>query len=203
MFNRTKIMKKVFLSILSVLFISIAIHSCTKENSKESISAQTKKSTQAYYNPDTDPAPLQCCMTGQTAEGTFIDGDENKPKCPKLPGESFRFTCNEILLPNGDVIWQKAPVGGVLNVGDRIFDIEILTDKIVLLKFKDFYNTEYQNEFINRDFFDVKANTFFEEQVNIDGVNKKVKLLKGQYPIYLSTNPEFKAIVKINAELVD
>ena len=138
-------------------------------------------------------------------DGIFTDFDRKTgPICPKPASDPrVHFQCNEIVLPNGDIIWQKAPVGGVLNVGDRVFDIEILTDKVVLLKFKEFFNLEYQNEFINRDFFDIRANTFFEERVNIDGIDKKVKLLKGQYPIYLSTNPEFKAIVKINAELVN
>jgi len=199
-------MKKTTLSIFAALFLGVFfIYSCQKENSTSTSSTATKKSTKAYYNPDNDPAPLQCCMTGQTADGIFTDFDRKTgPICPKPASDPrVHFQCNEIVLPNGDIIWQKAPVGGVLNVGDRVFDIEILTDKVVLLKFKEFFNLEYQNEFINRDFFDIRANTFFEERVNIDGIDKKVKLLKGQYPIYLSTNPEFKAIVKINAELVN
>lgn len=191
-------MKKISLSILSVLIIC----SCTKDSVKTNVLKNKLKSTMAYYNSNNDPTPKMCCFTGNIVSGHFKD-PANHDWTLVCDGDNSKreFDCNETRLPNGDIIWQMARPSYPKNANDIITNVAVLDDKFILLRIADFGSTEQELNFNNLEKFSILSNMFFEVDglTEIDG--KKIILKKGDYPIFKSDNEEFKNIIKLEYEL--
>jgi len=191
-------MKKISLSILSVLIIC----SCTKESVKTNVLENKLKSTTAYYNSNNDPTPKMCCFTGNMVPGHFRD-TANHDWTPVCDGIALtrKFDCYETRLPNGDIIWQMARPSYPKNAKDIITNVAVLDDKFILFRIADFGSKEQELSFNNLEKFSIRTNMLFEVDglTEIDG--KKIILKKGDYPIFKSDNEEFKNIIKLEYEL--
>lgn len=179
-------MKKLILSTALLSIISLGIYSCNKEEIK----------TQAG---NTFPKKHWGIWTGETKSDRklVIDGVHRWVDCDQVGSE----TCYRYVGGGRDQYIGRADL---LSPKGWVFDLAIIDANILTLKPFLFKDAATELAFLNQAKYEVKENQVLEG-FNLTGENagKKIVLKKGLYDILPSADNNYKAVVKINYQLID
>lgn len=187
MLNRTKIMKKVLLSILGILFISIAISSCTKESSNVN---NSNKSTFEMYDTDNDPSPILCCIDFTDFALSRAYGSSIwKDNCNSTPGY-----CTKGVTQGGKEWWfiSNSNINNDMIKGK----FELLDSKTLLIKIEEYGSNDLKNLYLEKGNYTISSDVYLK--LNSDYT---LFLKGGVYPLYKSANSEFENVIKVPIEI--
>lgn len=195
-------MKKIiFLSI--GLFLSIlltTIYSCHQDDANTDDIQQNTRTVQTStkitnklslptYDPNDDPPPFMCCLTGVIQGISRYYTDSVWEPCSKTGGVCWTG------VTNGGKEWWLIANKPNLGKNELRFDIALLNDSTLLFKIKEYGSEDLRN-------FVTSFNTFtIPQDVYLDMNNTTVLVHGGEYQLYQSADPNYENFVKISASI--